>query len=313
MHGSLGSSLTSSALNATLCQSCHVSTGIAAAKLLVNSMQAVPGTGGTSHSWSGPIVNATYGAEIPTNAGVILRIEGTLKGQASQNSINNTTVTYASGNYTTNALAGWTIQFYTTAAGSSNNKNLQRTVSSNTATTVTWSPGLPQNPLIYDRYIVVPSSAKLSCSICHAQHSQQQLPWDPISNAIYNAGVTNNRHMMRYKNELNQLCEDCHRSRVMNYADAKNETLANGVKQFSHPVGDLLNSQGYDYAAPRDANGGAQTNSVSPLLANRFAGNVDGNQENNIVLDVNGKVRCLSCHRMHYEDSNSLTNSSDVK
>ncbi|MBI5675404.1 MAG: hypothetical protein HZC48_06205 [Nitrospirae bacterium] len=33
----------------------------------------------------------------------------------------------------------------------------------------------------------------------------------------------------------------------------------------------------------------------------------DTNSTNNIVFDSSGKMRCLSCHGMHYTDSNSST------
>jgi len=52
VHNASGTSLTSDSSNANLCLSCHTSGGLANAKRLNTSMQAVPGTSGTSHSWT---------------------------------------------------------------------------------------------------------------------------------------------------------------------------------------------------------------------------------------------------------------------
>jgi predicted CXXCH cytochrome family protein len=151
---------------------------------------------------------------------------------------------------------------------------------------------------------------KVVCSVCHNQHSQERTPWDPASPGT--PGLAN-RHFMRSDNELNQLCQDCHYYRAMGYAQAKDSSLANGTTVFSHPVGDILNSQGYDLPAPLDANGVAQTD---PSGTGRYAGDADGIPENNLVLDATaqpGGVRCLSCHRVHYTDSNSLSRKDDLK
>ncbi|WP_372793239.1 CxxxxCH/CxxCH domain-containing protein [Lutibacter sp.] len=59
-HSSPGTSLTSVAGNALLCQSCHISTGEASAKPLVDGNKAIPGASGNSHSWDVPATNPTY-------------------------------------------------------------------------------------------------------------------------------------------------------------------------------------------------------------------------------------------------------------
>jgi len=157
----------------------------------------------------------------------------------------------------------------------------------------------------------------ITCSVCHNQHSQRKEPWDPYSSSTYTAGETKDRHFQRIDDQYNQMCEDCHYYRAMSYSQASDPSLANGTTIFSHPIGEIFNAQGYDSTAPLDANGVAQTD---PQGNNRYAGDVDGNPANNMVLDNSadgtsnpGKVRCLSCHRIHYVDSNSLTNSTDIK
>jgi predicted CXXCH cytochrome family protein len=138
---------------------------------------------------------------------------------------------------------------------------------------------------------------KVTCSVCHGQHSQSKTPWDPYA--------TTQKHFQRINNSYNALCVACHYYRAMTYTRAKGGDSgypANGTNIFSHPVGEIINSAGYDYAAPLDVNGVSQTGSP------RYSGDSDGNKTNNLILDPTSKVRCLSCHRIHYVDSNSLTN-----
>lgn len=144
------------------------------------------------------------------------------------------------------------------------------------------------------------------CSVCHDQHGHAQAAWDPFSSAVYTAGVTTGRHLMRMANDANQLCEDCHYYRAMSYSRARGDDVtypANGTNVFSHPVGTTLNSLGYDRTAPLDFNG--QPQQTAPRYFNNSAG--DTNRTNNLALDSSSKVRCLTCHRMHYVDSSGST------
>lgn len=145
----------------------------------------------------------------------------------------------------------------------------------------------------------------VTCSVCHDQHSQIREPWDPNAPSYGGSGTGNGRHFMRIDNELNQLCEDCHYYRAMNHIRVEGDDPLyppNGVNVFSHPVGEMLNgnSKNYDRAAPLDSNG-------LPQSGSRFVGDADGNPSNNLIFDNTQKVRCLTCHRIHYSDSNSLT------
>ncbi len=139
----------------------------------------------------------------------------------------------------------------------------------------------------------------VTCSVCHDQHSQARAPWDPSA-----PGSGAGRHFQRINNDLNQMCEDCHFYRVQTHASVEGPTAGNTI--FSHPVTQALNdnAKGYDRAAPLDVNGAAQSGV-------RFAtgGTGDSNGSNNLVFDGGSpnKVRCLTCHRIHYTDSNSLS------
>jgi hypothetical protein len=86
-----------------------------------------------------------------------------------------------------------------------------------------------------------------------------------------------------------KFCRDCHRDFVWNPADVQAHTP--GVRK-GHPVGMPLGGGLYDRGAPLEANGGA-------------AG-TDGNATNDLKL-VGGNVQCLTCHGVHFADSNSQT------
>ena len=66
----------------------------------------------------------------------------------------------------------------------------------------------------------------------------------------------------------------------------------------SHPVGVALdaNGMGYDRSVPLDGNGAPQG-----------AAGEDSNPTNDLLLDSGGFVQCLTCHGVHYVDSNTLT------
>ena len=150
------------------------------------------------------------------------------------------------------------------------------------------------------------------CSVCHNQHKQSAVPWDPSSSPAYTSGVTSNRHFMRENDNKNELCEDCHYYRAMTYTKADGEDSlypADGVNVFGHSTGDTLNHLGYDNSAPLDFDGGPQqtpprykdNSSTEPSTT------AGANITNNLILDSETKVRCLSCHKIHNVDSNGLT------
>jgi len=228
LHAAPGASLTNSASNANLCQSCH-NQGSGNAFPMEDAMQAVPGVSGTSHRWDAGMPASSS----PSNAHG-LRASADLSNAA--------------------------LKMYLNKYGN-----------------------------------------VVTCSVCHNHHRQAATPWDPNAPA-YVAGAGAGRHYQRIPNDLNQMCEDCHFYRVQTHAVV--EGPGNGTAVFSHPVSQGLNAnaKNYDNAAPLDANGVAQSGA---RFATGDAG--DGNDTNNLVFDSGNRVRCLTCHRMHYADSNSMS------
>ncbi len=131
---------------------------------------------------------------------------------------------------------------------------------------------------------------------------------DPAVTVTFTAGAAVGNYwdfyvsypMLRTTNVSDAFCLSCHASRAMDHVRVAGEDssyLPNGIRQFSHPVGDALNANGknYDRAVALDANGAVQTTG-------------DGKSSNDLVLDPStGTVGCTTCHAVHNADSNSLT------
>jgi hypothetical protein len=152
---------------------------------------------------------------------------------------------------------------YTVVIVAGTNNDESRTITGNTADTITWTTPLPSAIEVGKAY------------------------------NVYD-GSSDTRHYMRMTNSLNELCVECHYYR--NQTHAYVEGPGDGTKVFSHPFGQALNANGKDYdrSVPLDADGNAQTGPP------RYAGSpADGDNTNNLVLGSDSTVRCLSCHYIH--------------
>jgi hypothetical protein len=139
----------------------------------------------------------------------------------------------------------------------------------------------------------------VTCSVCHQQHNQTLTPWDPTAPASTTAA---GRHFVRVPNDYNQLCEDCHYYRTQPSTQTNVRTYTG--KPTSHPV--TVNLAGASYhAVPLEP----QAAAWAPQPGTRYAlnGGTDTNLTNNLVMDPSSQIRCLTCHGVHYTDSNSAT------
>ena len=239
IHRAAGTGLTKDANNYNLCLSCHSSSGIASTKRLHTTMQAEPGSQGTSHRWD----RSMAAGVAPLNL----------------------------------------------VAGDSNNIYGLRTVSE-----------LPTGAL---KSRLGAYGNVITCSVCHNQHGQASTPWDPNAPASGNG-----RHFQRTSNELNQMCEECHAYRKA-ATSGTDVTTYDGTKK-SHPVvknltSDVANPNGFIGAAPLEPIWINSSQTTAPRYHQNATG--DTNATNNIVFDSSGKIRCLSCHGVHYTDSDSVT------
>lgn len=123
-------------------------------------------------------------------------------------------------------------------------------------------------------------------------------------------------HFLRMENDANEICVECHYYRREGSSGTDVRNWNDGVKK-SHPVNKNLTTdvdESQFVPEPLEPISVWDTTSATGAIflqtgAPRYAGNGgwDTNSTNNIVLDSSGKVRCMSCHGMHYIDSDSST------
>lgn len=148
-----------------------------------------------------------------------------------------------------------------------------------------------------------------TCSSCHMAHTHVYNPWDPSAPATYTSGGEG-RKFLRMHNNANQLCEDCHYwmlpTTKYNNISRTNVRVYDGMPK-SHPIGIGLPSNDPSYFStpvePETANWAPQLGGTRGHLN----GGTDTNLTNNLVLDSTGKIRCMTCHGVHYTDSDTTT------
>jgi hypothetical protein len=321
IHNAQGAALTSSASNVNLCQSCHNSTNLP----ITNSDVAVPGSGGTSHAFDVAAVNLALDTQVPLDRQMELRVmdddivcstchnqhkaEAAFGGESRIGTADKVvaaggTGTLSAGGEFTGAAGLWYLVDITLPGNESGARFRYSKDSGISWTPVDCTPAatvtcLTANPsgVTLDNGVQVTFSGLPGSSFQVGEQWEFYASWPflrrttPLthgSDGLIDAGDNATG---------DDFCRDCHRSWVMTHTDV--QTWDDTYK--SHPVGVALNanSQGYDRADPLDGDGVAQ-NSAGPA-------DVDGNPSNDLRLDQFGNVQCLSCHGVHYADSNTQT------
>ena len=323
LHNALGSSLTTQVTISDACMSCHSSHGGANHRLgfpWTGTEQAVAGVSGVHHRWDATAVNSGVGATTPSDPEMSTRlISGKLecstchnqhasnKGYAPAASMHTSievskavtatgsfpagvpggtaTLTLVSADVNTAVAKGYKLRVV--AAGR---------VSASYDGGLTWFMPTTNTGAAWVADAATPAGGPYATTVDLALEGGALV-------VRLSAGAAVNDYwdfyvsfpMLRSANLTGSACLSCHQSRAQGHGDV--EGGGDGVKVFSHPVGEALNTngKGYDLAAPLDADGGVQ------------AVNGDTNATNDMLLGTGNAVTCTSCHAPHNADSNSLT------
>ena len=156
----------------------------------------------------------------------------------------------------------------------------------------------PTNPAV--TYVLTNGGGGMvTCSTCHDEKNQILQPFDTNAPAYGGAGTGQGRHFMRADNDRHQLCNDCHRSRVVT-----NSMFG------SHPVGIPVTTGLYYKAATNLVFEPGTTNIVCMTCHQvHYASTSDGS----LLRATNGNDFCNSCHQnanlasAHFNTSSYLT------
>ena len=292
-HGGMGMALNIDADNANVCQSCHVSGGLASALALPDSAQALPGTSGTSHRFdSGPAGHAEADAGNASTG--VVDVTGAYTGRDART----WTLTITASGDVGAATFSWTA-----SDGSSGADTTAASVALSDGVSATFADGSASPSFVagdawtlYARPdIAAPDTGttagaalaaamvdgKVVCSTCHDQHSQAASPADPAAPAYGGTGTGEGRHFQRVDNDADQMCLSCHAPRdVASAADG------------SHPVGVPIPASA-DYTTPTglDLLGGNVSCSTCHVV--HFASASDGN-----LLAEGTATLCAECHAL---------------
>jgi hypothetical protein len=297
LHQASGGTLTAWAGNVVLCQSCHGGAGLASALAIANTDSAVPDVSGSSHAFGAPAVNAAYGAAMPSNPEMQLRIMN-----------NNVVCSTCHDQHAATLATGGTPRISPakkiTALGSTGVVTSGGTFSGSTGfwylveiqaggalatARFRWSK---DNGISWmgSNLLTAATATALDSGVTVAFGAGNYVVgerWElsgsyPFLRAALDSG--DNATGARF-------CRDCHSAWAQDHTAT--HTWDGTLK--SHPVGVAQNANGggYDRAVPLDANGVSQ------------GGAGDGNRTNDLRLDTGGRVQCLSCHSPHFAPGNS--------
>jgi len=335
LHSSAGGTLTHWPSNNDACLTCHDGAPASPNHFFTPAwssagMEAVPGTGGNQHKWSGSLT--ARGARAPTAPAFANYVtDGVLQcalchDQHGDKDSFGTTIqdTYAPDS----AHASYKfLDARPPVSGSGAMALVSLTAASSWAPRVapstftvkvtSYSSGTGVMAVSHD-YNPVPASATWTTGLPFTLGADAELDNPnvlvrftsaPAVNSIWQFYVS--YPFLRATNVGDAMCLDCHADRHQGYECVEGNAAAvdglgascapDGVRTFSHPVGEALNANGdsLDLPTPLDADGTAGSSTTDG------DGNVP-NPSNDLVLR-NNVVGCTTCHAPHNADSNSLT------
>ncbi|NCF28152.1 MAG: hypothetical protein GWP69_12275 [Gammaproteobacteria bacterium] len=317
-HGAAGGSITRVAGNPNLCLSCHVPGGLAAPRPFNDADQALPGVSGSSHRWdSGPSGHVRSAPSNGSNGE--LRSGGSFTGRIEKSY----TIAISQPGDSGTAEFDWTASDGSSGFGVSGLdvpladglrlKFLDGSTSPSFLLADTWTLfvrtdlRLPdfadpfEKPMaqrlaevrrLPDRSFDT-TFAKVVCSVCHDQHSQELQPFDSAAPPFSGGGTGEGRHYQRADNDLNQMCRVCHSAR-----DVQDSDLG------SHPVGVPI--PGGDFQSPSllplDIRDDVQ---CMTCHAPHYA--TSGGDDDGYLLRQSIGTLCLDCHTLAAGDASHLS------
>lgn len=320
-HQAEGGALTPSAGNVNLCQSCHTPAGLAGDLPISNADKAVPGTSGTSHAFDVAAVNASLDTQLPLDNEMNLRVmdgnlvcstchnqhaalpdaggESTVRASTPVTALGSTGSVTSGGTYTGTPGVWYLIEIV--AAGNEGSARFRYSKdiglswfptgcsSGNLAPCLTADGG---NPVALDSGVTVTFATG---SFVLDERWEFSASWPFIRRDLAAMALAPDALLDSGDNTTGDTyCRDCHRDWVMGHTTAR--TWDGNPK--SHPVGEVLNASGagFDRTVPLDGNG-----------AEQGSGGADANPTNDLRFDSSSLVQCLTCHGVHYADSNTLS------
>jgi len=304
-HNSMGGNLTNQVVNPAICKSCHNIAGTAARWAFQDSDQATPGVSGRSHKWSGLMPGISnpsnqYGLRATANlANSAMKTRLSSSGNVVVCSVCHDehselkapfdpfTVASRSGDAGT-ATGGSTTTIVDTSKAWTTNQWVNAFVK------ITDGPNPATNSNIGIEVRVVSNTANTLTVVSSGFPAAIQ------ANDVYY--LTSGRHFMRSTNSANEMCKDCHYYRVQT-----DVTVYTG-EMLSHPVG-LTMASAKNPARFFNLPLEPEWAGFAPQAGARgeLNGGADVNLSNNLVLGLSGEIQCLTCHGVHYTDSDSWT------
>lgn len=303
-HGALGQNLTTVAGNANLCASCHVAGGSAAATPFASADQALSWPGlaagvsaaGTSHRWDSGIAGHTVflGGASPASAGTVAPA-GLYTGAFARTY----TITISATGNVGIARFDWTS---TSPAGSGASILTDPSVLLSDGLRAAFQNGTNAADVafrvgdVWRLYVRAGLSLStnadlaqamtngVTCSTCHNEHSQACEPFDAAAPAYGGSGTGEGRHNLRYDNNTDQLCAECHLTHAVT-----NATFG------SHPVGvSVANTALYRVPSglPMDKTAGSMR--CSTCHAIHYSASTDGT----LLRVTNPASLCVACHTL---------------
>ncbi len=315
-HNAPGGSLTVASGIANLCQSCHSPVGAGGPTGFgfpwALSDQAVPGTSGRSHSWSGLASN--QGAT-PPDPGSSDPVEAAMGGYLDAGGSLKCTTCHDA--HQSDAVPG-------SGRGAQHVSAPAKTVAAGGSGTVAVTSAPAELPS--KAYVIQLTTGGAVGTARFRVSNDKKISWvqsnvaaaasvslaDGVVLAFGGGGFVAGEEyqfyvsypFVRANNTGSAMCVACHKDRNMRWQDVEGRTdgrlgtgIVLGTTVFSHPVGQALNANGRGY----DRTAGV----LEPTGAAQATG--DGNESNDLALDASGLVGCSSCHHVHNADSNSLT------